>query len=301
MCKQFCALYKERYNSLKTLLTPLHYFAEDVEAQKTLIPLLLSLTGLMLTGVRAAYVAVPAVLILAAVQLVRCRNSGLWLLTVAVSLTAAALLLAGFDSLRYEPSLRYAGKDVSLRGTVADFPKNHPASQSVVLRRCVIDGEPTDDSVLIYFSDGSAPEPGDRVTVTASALFYSAKPASRFFYHTLSGGVWLSAFTKGPLTVEPPEKRPVLYFVKLLRQRLGQKAAANMPPDLAAGRGAGLSDEGLIKKIDAIQRAIALNKPDPDDPVDVLAKVGGLDLAALTGLFLGEAAENVLREREYMI
>ena len=67
----------------------------------------------------------------------------------------------------------------------------------------------------------------------------------------------------------------------------------DLPPNLAAGRGAGLSDEGLIKKIDAIRRAIALNKPEPDDPVDVLAKVGGLDLAALTGLFLGGAAEGL--------
>ncbi|MBP0972555.1 MAG: UvrD-helicase domain-containing protein, partial [Oscillospiraceae bacterium] len=44
VCKQFCDLYKERYNSFKSLLTPLRYFTEDVEAQKTLIPLLLSLT-----------------------------------------------------------------------------------------------------------------------------------------------------------------------------------------------------------------------------------------------------------------
>ncbi len=196
--------------------------------------LLLSLTGLMLTGVRAAYVAVPAVLVLAAVQLVRRKNSGLWLLTVAVSLTAASLLLAGFDTLRYDPSLRYMGEDISLTGTVADFPKNHPASRSVVLRRCVIGGEPTDYSVLIYFSDGSAPEPGDTVAATASEVFSSAQPDSRFFYHTLSGGVWLSAFTSGPLTVEPPEKRPILYYVKLLRRRLKEKAEANMPPELAA-------------------------------------------------------------------
>lgn len=66
-----------------------------------------------------------------------------------------------------------------------------------------------------------------------------------------------------------------------------------LPPEETAGRGAGLSDEGLQKKIEVIRRAIAVNRPDPKDPLDVLAKVGGLDIAALTGLFLGGAAEGI--------
>ena len=56
------------------------------------------------------------------------------------------------------------------------------------------------------------------------------------------------------------------------------------------GRGAGLSTEGLNRKIASIERAIALHHPDPDDPIDVLSKVGGLDIAGLTGVFLGGAA-----------
>ena len=56
------------------------------------------------------------------------------------------------------------------------------------------------------------------------------------------------------------------------------------------GRGAGLSAEGLMRKIDAIKRAISVNRPDVNDPVDVIAKVGGFDLAGMTGLFLGAAA-----------
>ncbi len=63
--------------------------------------------------------------------------------------------------------------------------------------------------------------------------------------------------------------------------------------ELMTGRGAGLTSAGLKKKIDAIHRAIARNRPDPGDPVDVLAKVGGLDLAALTGLYLGCAAHRI--------
>lgn len=60
-----------------------------------------------------------------------------------------------------------------------------------------------------------------------------------------------------------------------------------MPSEQIAGFGAGLSAEGLKRKIEAIGRAISVNRPDPDDPVDVLTKVGGLDLAALCGAVIG--------------
>ena len=64
----------------------------------------------------------------------------------------------------------------------------------------------------------------------------------------------------------------------------------NEPPETLAGRGAGLSSAGLARKIAAIRRALAVNCPDPADPIDVLGKVGGLDLAALCGAVLGGAA-----------
>lgn len=64
-------------------------------------------------------------------------------------------------------------------------------------------------------------------------------------------------------------------------------------PEKVTGRGAGLSSEGLNRKIDAVKRAIAINKPNKNDPVDVLHKVGGLDIAALTGVFIGGAYCNI--------
>ena len=57
--------------------------------------------------------------------------------------------------------------------------------------------------------------------------------------------------------------------------------------ETVTGRGAGLSSHGLQRKIHAIKQAIAVNQPDPEDPLDVLAKVGGLDIAGMCGLFLG--------------
>ena len=55
------------------------------------------------------------------------------------------------------------------------------------------------------------------------------------------------------------------------------------------GRGAGLSTEGLVRKTDVVRRAIALHHPDASDPLDVISKVGGLDIAGMTGLYLGAA------------
>ena len=56
------------------------------------------------------------------------------------------------------------------------------------------------------------------------------------------------------------------------------------------GRGAGLSSEGLERKVRAIETALALHRPDPEDPVDILHKVGGLDIAGMAGFYLGAAA-----------
>lgn len=63
----------------------------------------------------------------------------------------------------------------------------------------------------------------------------------------------------------------------------------DMDPETVTGRGAGLSGEGLQRKIQAIRQAIAYNQPDASDPLDVLSKVGGLDIAGMCGLFLGGA------------
>lgn len=60
-----------------------------------------------------------------------------------------------------------------------------------------------------------------------------------------------------------------------------------LPPEEVTGRGAGLSDAGLQRKIAAIHQAIRVNKPNADDPVDVLAKLGGFELAGMAGACLG--------------
>ncbi len=66
-----------------------------------------------------------------------------------------------------------------------------------------------------------------------------------------------------------------------------------VPPEQVTGRGAGLTSEGLQHKIDVIRHAIALHQPNPDDIIDILSKIGGLDICGMMGAFLGGAIYHV--------
>ena len=61
------------------------------------------------------------------------------------------------------------------------------------------------------------------------------------------------------------------------------------PVGQVTGRGTGISDQALENKIRAIEKAIDINRPDPKDPVDVLAKVGGFEIGGIAGVILGAA------------
>ena len=121
--------------------------------------------------------------------------------------------------------------------------------------------------------------------------------------------------TQGPAMTQEQVRQAVLTGVELVREQKAQGAGLlatgemgigntttssavacvllNRPSQEMTGRGAGLSDEGLSRKIRAIETAISVNRPDPGNPLDVLAKVGGFDIAGMCGIFLGGAAYRV--------
>ena len=70
-------------------------------------------------------------------------------------------------------------------------------------------------------------------------------------------------------------------------------ALTGVAADKAAGKGAGLTEEAYKRKIEVVRTALEINGPDPADPIDVLAKVGGFDIAALAGVFIGGACMRV--------
>lgn len=116
---------------------------------------------------------------------------------------------------------------------------------------------------------------------------------------------------KGPAMEREEALRAILTGVRLVQEKrddydviaLGEMGIGNTttssavvsvllscPVEEMTGRGAGLTDEGLLRKRNAISQGIACNRPDPSDAVDVLAKVGGFDLAGLAGVCIGAAA-----------
>jgi nicotinate-nucleotide--dimethylbenzimidazole phosphoribosyltransferase len=70
-------------------------------------------------------------------------------------------------------------------------------------------------------------------------------------------------------------------------------ALTGLPPRDVTGRGTGVDDKTWATKVATIQLGLKLNQPAPDDPLDVLAKVGGLEIGAMAGVMLGAAAHRV--------
>ncbi len=70
-------------------------------------------------------------------------------------------------------------------------------------------------------------------------------------------------------------------------------AFSGLPPKEVTGRGTGIDDEALSRKVRVIEDALKTNRPDPEDPLDVVSKVGGAEIAGIAGLILGAASRRV--------
>jgi nicotinate-nucleotide--dimethylbenzimidazole phosphoribosyltransferase len=64
-------------------------------------------------------------------------------------------------------------------------------------------------------------------------------------------------------------------------------------PETVTGRGTGIDDDGWRRKVDAVRRAVAVNAPDRQDGLEVLARLGGFEIAGLVGVILAGAARRV--------
>lgn len=70
-------------------------------------------------------------------------------------------------------------------------------------------------------------------------------------------------------------------------------AATGRPPRTVTGRGTGVDDERYDAKVRAVEAAIEVNRPDPNDGLDLLRKVGGFEIGVLAGVYLGAASRSV--------
>jgi nicotinate-nucleotide--dimethylbenzimidazole phosphoribosyltransferase len=121
-------------------------------------------------------------------------------------------------------------------------------------------------------------------------------------------------FARGPAMTRAEALRSVELGIELVREAAGNifllgagdmgigntaSAAAilcaltGVPPAQVVGRGTGIDDATLAKKIAVIERGLEINRPDSNDPLDVLTKVGGLEIGAIAGVILGAAAHRL--------
>ncbi len=70
-------------------------------------------------------------------------------------------------------------------------------------------------------------------------------------------------------------------------------AVTSLDAGLVTGRGTGLDDASYIRKVEVIRRSLSLNRPDPNDPIDVLSKVGGFEIGGMIGIILAAASKKV--------
>jgi nicotinate-nucleotide--dimethylbenzimidazole phosphoribosyltransferase len=70
-------------------------------------------------------------------------------------------------------------------------------------------------------------------------------------------------------------------------------AMSGLKVEKITGRGTGIDDSQLKEKIATIQKALSVNRPDPNDPIDVLAKVGGFEIGGLAGVILAAASGRI--------
>lgn len=120
-------------------------------------------------------------------------------------------------------------------------------------------------------------------------------------------------FTKGPAMGRDEAIRCIEAGIEVFEERgpidilgVGDMGIANTTPssaigvcitgepvELLVGRGSGINDDQLRNKINVIKKGIEINRPDRDDPIDILSKVGGFEIGGICGAILASAANRV--------
>jgi nicotinate-nucleotide--dimethylbenzimidazole phosphoribosyltransferase len=173
--------------------------------------------------------------------------------------------------------------------------------------------EVTPQMVLNFIRGGAgvnvlAKHAGARVIVVDMGVDYDFEPMEGLEIRKIGRGT--RNMTKGPAMTRDEAERAVLSGIELVEKYkdgldllgTGDMGIGNTTPSSAivsvitgvdpgkvTGRGTGIDDHSLRNKVEIVKKAISLNNPDPKDALDVLAKVGGFEIAGIAGLVLGAA------------
>ncbi len=177
--------------------------------------------------------------------------------------------------------------------------------------------EVTAQMVLNFLRGGAAvnvlaKHAGARVIVVDMGVDHDFEPADGLEIRKIGRGT--RNMTKGPAMTREEARRAVLAGIELVEKYregldligtgdmgIGNttpssaivSAITGIDPEKVTGRGTGISDEALKAKVAVIRKALAVNRPDPADAIDVLAKVGGYEIAGIAGLVLGAALHRI--------
>ncbi len=153
---------------------------------------------------------------------------------------------------------------------------------------------------------------GARVVVVDMGVDHDFEPMEGLEIRKIGRGT--KNMTTGPAMTREEAERAVLAGVELVEKYhdgldilgTGDMGIGNTTPSSAivsvvtgtdpekvTGRGTGIDDKSLKHKVAVIKKAIAVNRPDPKDALDVLAKVGGFEIAGIAGLVLGAALNKI--------
>lgn len=153
-----------------------------------------------------------------------------------------------------------------------------------------------------------------RVRVVDAGVAKDFKPADGLIVKKINKGT--SNFLQGPAMTREDAVRSVLSGVQLVENErenggahiigtgemgIGNTSAASAitavitgkPVSEVTGRGTGLETDQLARKIHVIEKAIAVNKPDREDALDILSKIGGYEIGGLAGVILGAAKNKI--------
>lgn len=155
---------------------------------------------------------------------------------------------------------------------------------------------------------------GARVMVADLGVAADFDPGLPMFHKKVGRGT--ANFALGPAMSRDQALRSIAAGIEIVAELAAQKALhllgtgdmgiGNTSPSTAiiavfsgrpvaevVDRGTGVDDQGLRRKIAAIEKGLAVNRPDPADPLGVLAKVGGYEIGGIAGLIIGAAAHRV--------
>lgn len=178
--------------------------------------------------------------------------------------------------------------------------------------------EVTPQMVINFLNGGAAinvltRQAGARVVIVDIGVAYDFKNAPGMIHHKIAWGT--ESFLHGPAMTRAQAEEAIQVGMDVVQDEaakgldlvatgdmgIGNTSPSSaivatftgLPVETVTGRGTGVDDVGLSRKVAVIKQALAVNRPDPKDPLDVLAKVGGFEIAGLVGVVIGGAAKGI--------